>query len=71
MVLQLTVFWYIGAALGHVCLGLGLAIKGFEEMEVDGMADREPSLFQAGDTVNTSAAHPVRSGRYVDAELRR
>ena len=24
MVLQLTVFWYIGAVLGHVCLGLGV-----------------------------------------------
>ncbi len=23
MVLQLTVFWYSGAVLGHVCLGLG------------------------------------------------
>jgi hypothetical protein len=24
VVLQLTVFWYIGAVLGHVCLGLGV-----------------------------------------------
>ena len=28
MVLQLTVFWYIGAVLGHVCLGLGVLALG-------------------------------------------
>ncbi len=28
MVLQLTVFWYIGAVLGHVCLGLGVLAWG-------------------------------------------
>ncbi len=28
MVLQLTVFWYIGAMLGHVCLGLGVLALG-------------------------------------------
>ena len=28
MVLQRTVFWYIGAVLGHVCLGLGVLALG-------------------------------------------
>ncbi len=28
MVLQLTVFWYSGAVLGHVCLGLGVLVWG-------------------------------------------
>jgi hypothetical protein len=28
VVLQLTVFWYIGAVLGHVCLGLGVLALG-------------------------------------------
>jgi hypothetical protein len=28
VVLQLTVFWYSGAVLGHVCLGLGVLAWG-------------------------------------------
>jgi hypothetical protein len=28
VVLQLTVFWYSGAVLGHVCLGLGVLASG-------------------------------------------